>query len=187
MCVLAASALRLPLIWCRRSNRYTWDGHIQPAALRRTALGPDASAVAHHDLPADVETETHSRGVTRGTIRRAIEETEDRVELLLGDPDPFVGHGEPHATIVLGTDIDRDRSAAGRVLDRIRHEVVEHLLEMIPIGGHDALRVARERDLVRRGRELHPRGHLVRELAQVDVAVTELDPARLDTRHVEQL
>src|SRR5438045_8885723 len=152
MVALAARGARLHHIRFRRADRYAWDGPSPPAAPRRAALGPDASAVAHHALPADVAPETHSRGVARGTIRRAIEETEDRVELLLGDPDPFVGHGEPHATIVLGTDIDRDRSAAGRVLDRIRHEVVEHLLEMIPIGGHDALRVARDGDLVRRGR-----------------------------------
>src|SRR5207253_445310 len=100
MVALAARRARLHRIRFRRADRYPWDGHIQPAALRRAALGPDASAVAHDDLSADVETETHTRGVARGTIRRAIEEPEERVQPLLGDPDPFVGHGEPPGTLV---------------------------------------------------------------------------------------
>src|SRR5439155_17862251 len=108
-------------------------------------------------------------------------------ELLLGDTDPLIGDGDAYAAVILGTNIDRVRVAARRVFDRVRQEVVQHLFQVVAIRGHDAGGVASDRDRVRRGGELHPRGHLVRELPYVDVAVAEFDAAGLDAGHVEQL
>src|SRR5438046_9622706 len=119
MVALAARGARLHHIRFRRADRYTWDGHIQPAALRRAALGPDASAMAHHDLPADVETETHSRGVARGPPRAARRATEDRGAPVLGDRDPFIGHGGPDASSGLAAGSDRERTAACPGLGRV--------------------------------------------------------------------
>src|SRR5207237_4981797 len=134
-------------------------------------------AVADDDLLADVETEAHARRVARGAVRRSVEETEDRVELFLRDTDPFVGDGDAHAAVVLRTNVDRDRATTRRVLDRVRQEVVQHLFQVVAIGGHDAGGVASDRGRVRRGRELHPRRDLVRELPYVYLSVPDFGAA----------
>src|SRR5438093_884449 len=133
MVALAARGARLRDVRFRRADRDTWNRHVEPAPLCPAALGPDAAAVADDDLLADVQTEAHSRGIARRTVRRSIEETEDRVELLLRDTDPFVSDGHAHAPVVLGTNVDRDSATARRVLDRVRQEVVQHLFPVVGV------------------------------------------------------
>ena len=76
-----------------------------------------------------------------------------------------------------------------RELDRVGHQVVEHLLEVIAIGGHRTLDHPVELDLdrVRRGRHLQPLGDLADQPRQVDRLPVELELARLDPRDVQQL
>src|SRR5881296_2886027 len=123
MVALTAGRTRLGRVRFRCPDRHARDHDIERAAFRASALGPDATAMARDDLLADVETEAHAGGVARGAIRGAVEQAEDRLELLLGDPDPLVGDGHPY-TALIGTHVDRDGAAGGRVLDRIRQKVV---------------------------------------------------------------
>src|SRR5207245_10814442 len=97
------------------------------------ALCRDPSAMAAHDLLADVEAKPHTGDVARRAVGRAVKEPEDRLELVRRDPDPLIAHGEPHP-VPLGTDLDRDRPTAGRVLARVRDEVLQHLLDAITAG-----------------------------------------------------
>src|SRR5205809_2439189 len=141
MGALAARRARLRHVGLGCAYRHARDHDIQRASLGSAALGADASGMAKDGLLADVEAQAHTRGIARRAIRRAVEETEDRLKLLRWDPDPLVGDGEPHPAVVR-TDVDRYRAATRRVLDRVRDEVVQDLLEVIAIGGHDILRVA---------------------------------------------
>src|SRR5919198_409657 len=95
-------------------------------------LRPDSAAVASDDLLADVEPESHPRGVASRAIRRSVEESEDRVELRLLDSDPAVAHVDVHAVGIL-LDLYVDATSGGRVLDRVREQVVHHLLDMVAI------------------------------------------------------
>src|SRR5437667_240504 len=111
MVALAARCARLRRVGFGCAYRHARDDDIQRASLGSAALGPDASAMAKDDLLADVEAQAHTRGIARRAIWRAVEETEDRLELLRRDPDPLVGDGEPHPAVVR-TDVDRYRAAS---------------------------------------------------------------------------
>src|SRR5437868_1108862 len=183
---LPPRAARLRRFRPGRADRHLRQEHIERAALLGHALDPDAAAVPGDDLLTDVEAKTHSRGVSRCAIRGSIEQAEDRIELLRGDADPAIPDRDADA-FFHAVDVDGNRPTGGRVLDRVGQEVVEDLLEVVAVR-HDLSGLAvLERDLVRRGRQLHPRHDLLRELAHIDIAVAKLDPARLDARDIEQL
>ena len=138
----------------RPPDRYARQRDVEGASAFAVALRPDASAVAIHDLLTDVEAEPHPRLIASGAVGRAVEEPEDRLELLIRDADPLISYRDPDPAI-LPPNIDHDRTAAWRVFDRVRHEVVEHLLDVIAIGGHHGAVLALHGDLMRRRRELH--------------------------------
>src|SRR2546425_10688653 len=95
----------------RPPDRYARQSYVEGASAFAIALRPDPSAVAIHDLLADVEAEPHPRLVPRGPIGRAVEESEDRLELLLGDADPLISHRDTDPA-VLPPNCDHDRTAA---------------------------------------------------------------------------
>src|SRR5437879_5853246 len=143
MVALAARGARLRDVRFRRADRDTWNRHVEPAPLCPAALGPDAAAVADDDLLADVQTEAHSRGIARRTVRRSIEETEDRVELLLRDTDPFVSDGHAHAPAALGPNVNRVSATPRRELDAVRQGVVRPRFRWSGSAVHDPAGAAR--------------------------------------------
>jgi len=82
---------------------------------------------------------THERkaepDATFGSVERPIdlcERIEDPFEHLWSDADAGVGDGDDRGAMI-GTDVDRDRAAARRVLDRVRQDIGENLVEPFSI------------------------------------------------------
>src|SRR4029078_3221271 len=109
---------------------------------------------------------TGASGVDAGEL------AEDTALIERSDPDPFVAHADPDATLA---PLDRklDPPAAGRVFDRVVDQVDQNLAQLVRVSGNGFERVG-DRQLARDvlpGREAraHLGGDVLHERPKVDL------------------
>ncbi len=108
-------------------------------------------------------------------------------ELARRDADALVAHAHDDLAVLLGQP-HADRATPRRVLDGVGEQVVQHLLEVVAVGGDDRRRRwCLEHDVVGCRGGLHAVGQLADQLGEVELGELELDLALLDARDVEQL
>src|SRR5205807_3836353 len=139
------------------------------------------------DLFTDVQAQAHAASAPRDGIFSLIEQTKDGLELIAGYPHARILDAH-HQAVAVVTQAKLDRSAIGRELDGVAHQVVEYLFEMIAIGINRVLRSAFkiQLDPVHGGRQLHSPGDLAEEVGHVNRLQAELELARLDPRDDQQ-
>src|SRR4051794_20490286 len=100
----------------------------------RSALQPDAPAVAVHYALADGEADA---GALVFLARvEALEDLEDAVRVARLDPDPVVADREaPPGALLLRVDLDA-RWLRATELQRVGQEVLEHLSQLRLVGAH---------------------------------------------------
>src|SRR5438270_11487084 len=89
-------------------------------------LGPDPTPVGGDDALADVQAQARTFQSTR--TLDAVETLEDLAQLGLGEPNALVSHTHRNGLLV-GLDRHVDQTVLGRVLRRVRQQVVKHLLQ----------------------------------------------------------
>src|SRR5581483_10958741 len=104
---------------------------MERAALSLGALGPDSSAHQLGEMPGDGEAQPGSPVLARGGRMGLGEAFKDGLELVLGDADAGIGHGEANRAglvdIRVVEDADDD-GAAIRKLDGVADQVDEDLM-----------------------------------------------------------
>ena len=109
-------------------------GQLEPegGALPGLALEPDVAPMRLDDLTREDETESGARDAELPAHVATEELREDLLLVSSGNAEPFVSHPDP------GLIADRrcahlDDSAVGRILDRVREKVADHLGEAVAI------------------------------------------------------
>ena len=113
---------------CRRERKCDREARPPPGSI---TLGSDLSTVKLHQRPHDGEAEANAANGPCGHSFRLTEPLEDVGQEVSFDPTPSVRHDH----VRLGpTQPDADVHAAtlGRELDRVRHEIREHLVQTQP-------------------------------------------------------
>src|SRR5690606_30259317 len=100
------------------------DLHVHGRPFSGLAFGQDPTAVGLDDLPGNGETEARAPGPA--VVSDLVILIDDVGGLLVRDPDPGIGHGDPER--VAGRDLDADLPALGCELERIGEEVPEDLV-----------------------------------------------------------
>ena len=142
---------------------------------------PDAASHASDEFPADVEAEAGAAD-SPGHVRvEAVELLEDPLLLGLRNTDALVADRYAKVSSTL-LEPDLDTAGARRILDRVGHEVRDHLPELVGVRGDCSERGGRhelERELLRsvRARGLDHRACDVRD---VDLLARENESAGLD-------
>src|SRR5262245_28501794 len=95
------------------------------------------------DLPRDPQAESEPADMAGGD--GALEAIEDALAIRIGDADPMIAHAHSRVAAVL-LHADDDRSTAS-VLDRVREQIVDHLLHAHRIPGADDVVLRVEGDL----------------------------------------
>src|SRR6266542_3350610 len=154
-------------------------------ALTLDAVEADASTMSLHDLARKNETSPRSRDSELSADVAAEELREDPVLMFRRNPEAFVAHPDPCLVTDEGrTDVDVRR--AGRVLDRVREHVPDHLCEPIAITVDDELLVGRlKMQRVPLALRRVERGLAREQLVEIDVLQSELQGLLLDTLEVE--
>src|SRR3954447_7315073 len=115
------------------------DVERRPAGLAaravRIPLDPDAAVQPADELPADVEAEAGAADAAGHVRIEAVELLEDATALRRRDAEAAVRH-RPEDAALAARDLHLDGPALGRVLDRVLHEVHEHLAQLLLVGGH---------------------------------------------------
>src|SRR3954451_17255988 len=91
--------------------------------------------MAFDDLLGDVEAEPKAAVVCRRHLAAAMEALEDLPQLVSRDTDAAV-RDRGHDLIAAIFDRDEDLAAVRRVLDRVLHQIAEHLLKPVAIAEH---------------------------------------------------
>ena len=160
----------------------------EAAALIRFALDPEISSHEPHQPIRDRKTEPRAlRGIDR--VVHPVKDIEDLAEALGADPDPRVLDEESHAALVQA-DLERDPPAL-RVFDGVIDEIHEHLPKAPSVRPHRFGEIreidARERQTLRFGPSTHRLGQAAQQLLEVELALLQLERARLDLGHIENV
>src|SRR5262245_5624231 len=107
-----------------RDRRQRYDERAADFAAR---FDRHRAAVELRDAARDRQSETGTAAF--GTAHAALE---DALAELLGDPRSAVPHGHAHES-VLRTRADEHRLAAGRMVDRVAQEVLDHRLQELRV------------------------------------------------------
>src|SRR5262249_10038900 len=161
--------------WPRRTSRCgaIWRcvgvSKLEPEgrAVAVGAVEPEGAAMGLDDLAA--ESETQPGALDAGVPAVGAEELREDEMLLLGrDAEAVVADGDPYGPAVL-RGADRDRSAVGGVLDRVREQVRDDPRDPAAVGADDQ-RLGRqfELDRVRVALSLEEVDLLVEQIAQVE-------------------
>src|SRR5205823_60347 len=142
-------------IWLLTRRRQTvWR---QPDHSRRPPTGravqDELAAVPRDQRARYVETEAGPLETPRQTAVKLGERLEDALEVLLRDADPGVVDEQAEAVIGVPRSADRNRAARLGELDRVRQQVIEHLLQP-PLIGPEC------RNILRNVRDEHDLGGL---------------------------
>jgi hypothetical protein len=178
----------------RLARRGVHDGQLDPERAARALLRIDARGPAHRLRELFRERETEPRAFVRereplaGVHLR--EELEEAPLPLLGDARPVVLHRNARAPRARG-DRQRDCLALRRVLQRVREEVEDDLLERVRLDVHDARcvlgRLHGEDDPLRLARRREVLPARARERRRVDGRQVPLLLARRELLEVEEL
>ena len=155
------------------------DGKVrnEGAALSRLTLDTQGGIVAAQHMFDDGQTEAGAAADLLGRVERL----EDPADRLLRDPRSGVGHDDRLSTIRFRARRHGDGAAARRELDRIVHQVGDHLLHPLLIGEDPLYRERIWQTLKERQRlNLAVLGDRVYVL--VDGALYEFDARRPDAR-----
>src|SRR5262249_18250852 len=96
-------------------------------AVALAAFGPDAAALQLDAFLADGESEAGAVCLLRERIVEALERLEQSRQIGARDPDAGIRDRDVNR-VSLAADLDQDLTG-GRELDRIRHEIEQHLLD----------------------------------------------------------
>src|SRR6185503_3039041 len=157
---------------------------VEAAALTENALGPDAAAVRLDDSAADGEAEARSALLPRRRVLDLGELPEDPLEILRGNPLALIGDDQ----LVLpgvGLELDRDLPARLRELDRVRAQVLEHLLDPMRVGEHHrwlARQAGVHLDPLSAGELRHPEEALLDQVVERGRRELDAEHPRLDLR-----
>ena len=147
---------------------------------------PHVAAVVLHRVLDDAEPEPGAAGVAAAGVIDAEEALEHAVALVFGDADALIGDGDLDNPVGVGH-ADADPRAVGRVLDRVRDQVVnggdEQLLVTEDLGAGSCRRD--QRDAVRLGGDPVAVDGLCDDRVDVDLLcrgerLRRLQPAELD-------
>src|SRR6266403_1648463 len=111
---------------CRSDRQFDREG----GALARSALNADAASVRNHDLPHDIQTETHPAVATHRD--GALEAIEDPLLIFPWDADAVITDRQPRGDVrALNRNLHRLTRA---VLDRVGEQVRQHLInpQLVP-------------------------------------------------------
>ena len=140
-----------------------------------------------HDLVRDEQADAEPAVVARGGVYGAEVALKEAGLFLGGNSDARILHG--HARVRPGVlHGNRDPSALRRVLDGVRYQVDQHLLEPLAVPFDDDRDTgAAKEDVVVARLRTEIGHHVVRQLVHLHVRGAELHAARLQPRDVEQV
>src|SRR5690554_6456592 len=138
----------------------------------------------------DREPKPRAAHIARPASVDAIEALKDPRAMARWDEAIGIMDAEAKPLLIMLFDIDADRSAARRVLNRVIDEVDEHLIERLRIAKRGERRGFivegdREALLFGAGREIGD--HLSRELGELDLLFDQERPARFKARERDQI
>ena len=144
-------------------------------------------------LARDREAEPGAAELSIGGAVGLAEGLEDDLLVLGGDADARVTHRELHVfalVVFQGAHFQR-HGAALRELDRVRQQILQDLRKTLDVGVDGRRQVRRlvhaEQDLLLERHGLECVGQSMRQLADVDAGVREIDLARLDLGKIEDV
>jgi hypothetical protein len=158
---------------------------MESASLSRVAIGldPRATAVTLDDPLADAQTKTEA---VRPWPMRAAETLEDELLALGRDSETTIPHRNVDRLAILLRD-HVDRPTVWRIVDRIREQIREDLLDAVPIRCDSEVIRRSYTDGVLLGQRLHSSTDLEQERGQVEPEPVHFEEARLEAIHVEEV
>jgi len=172
-----AGAGVLALYWRVALGEPLGQKHVDRCARIRTRrLGPDASAVGNDNGAAEIKAQARARDAVGARGGRAAVALEEEGRLVVGDADALIVHTQMDAGLFQRQGHPHRCGRRG-VLERVREQVLDHLLEAggvpgnseIPCGGHPQAHPFRG---LRRKRDqggAHERGEIHRCQLQLQV------------------
>src|SRR5262245_5201821 len=155
-------------------------------AMALAALGPNAAAMQLDEFLADGEPETGAVRLLRERIVETLKRLEQSREVSARDADASIGDRHVQR-LAFQADLHQDLAGGGE-LDRVRHEIEQHLLDPRAIAG-DLGQIQRHVLLDLEPLVPHQRQRrldaLVDQAQHVDTIVAYLQPPRFDARKVE--
>jgi hypothetical protein len=194
-----------------------WQGEHEATALSHLALHADLASVEFNQALGDGEAQARPLGFPLSVTAHLVELVKDGVKFLGWNPlarildaefDPipiFIkgcrirGRGRlhqfclPHSTFRIRWERFRrnpDPSARRSELDRVPHEIDQHLLNSVPVGEREARRGRRQGGQLHallRGHRSHALDHLLQEVADRERRAMQLDTTGLDPGEIQEI
>src|SRR3954453_4428062 len=128
----ASSATRRPSRAARASRCRYRQLEAEARAFAFARVAPDGAVHPPHQLPRDVEPQAGAAHAARQVRVDAVELVEDPPLLARRDAEPVVDHAEADRVVTPG-DLQLDRPAVVRVLDRVVDEVRQDLADLVRV------------------------------------------------------